>query len=78
MEHHAQCNDQHPPNPDKKGNKDPKGKESKFPKAKTKEKKEIPNLIPLSSLKVIQEENKTMWLDEISDPTTWRNEKKGY
>ena len=57
MEHHAQCNDQHHPNPDKKGNKDPKGKESKFPQAKTKENKEIPNLFPLSSLKVIQEEN---------------------
>ena len=77
MEHHTQCNDQHPPNPDKKGNKDPKGKESKFPKAKTKE-RNIPNLFPLSSLKVIQEENKTMWLDEISDWTTWQNEKKGY
>ena len=77
MEHHTQCNDQHPPNPDKKGNKDPKGKESKFPKAKTKE-RNIPNLFPLSSLKVIQEENKPMWLDEISDWTTWQNEKKGY
>ena len=75
MEHHTQCNDQHHPNPDKKGNKDPKGKESKFPKAKTKENKEIPNLFPLS---VIQEENKTMWLEEISDWTTWQNEKKGY
>ena len=72
MEHHTQCNDQHPPNPDKKGNKDPKGKESKFPKAKTKE-RNIPNLFPLSSLKVIQEENKPMWLDEISDWTTWQN-----
>ena len=83
MEHHknkqyTQCNDQHYPNPDKKGDIDSKGKESKFPKAKIKEKKEIPNLIPLSSLKVIQEENKTMWLDEISDWTTWQNEKKGY
>ena len=77
MEHHTQCNDQHPPNPDKKGNKDPKGKESKFPKAKTKE-RNIPNLFPLSSLKVIQEENKPMWLDEISDWTMWQNEKKGY
>ena len=55
MEHHknkqhTQCNDQHYPNPDKKGDKDSKGKESKFPKAKIKEKKDIPNLIPLSSL----------------------------
>ena len=75
MEHHTQCNDQLHPNPDKKGNKDPKGKESKFPQAKTKENKEIPNLFPLS---VIQEENKTMWLEEISDWTTWQNEKKGY
>ena len=75
MEHHAQCNDQHPPNPDKKGNKDPKGKESKLPQAKTKKNKEIPDLFPLS---VIQEKNETMWLEEISDWTTWQNEKKGY
>ena len=75
MEHHAQCNDQHPPNPDKKGNKDPKGKESKLPQAKTKKNKEIPDLFPLS---VIQEKNETMWLEEISDWMTWQNEKKGY
>ena len=36
MEHHAQCNDQHHPNLDKKGNKDPKGKEDKPPLAKLK------------------------------------------
>ena len=31
------------PNPDKKGNEDPKGKESKLPQAKTKKNKEIPD-----------------------------------
>ena len=62
MEHHAQCNDQHPPNPDKKGNEGPKGKESKLPQAKTKKNKEIPDLFPLS---VIQEKNETMWLEKI-------------
>ena len=46
---YTQCNGQHYPNPDKKGDIGSKGKESKFPKAKIKEKKEIPNLIPLSS-----------------------------
>ena len=57
MEHHknkqyTQCNGQHYPNPDKKGDMDSKDKESKIPRAKIKEK--IPmsqriTLIPLSN-----------------------------
>ena len=47
--HHTQCDGQHYPNPDKKGDMDSKDKESKIPKAKIKEKKKITNLIPLSS-----------------------------
>ena len=37
---HSQCDGQHNPNPDKKGDMDPKDKESKIPRAK--KKKESP------------------------------------
>ena len=43
---HTQCDGQHYPNPDKKGDMDSKDKESKIPRAK---KKKIPTLIPLSN-----------------------------
>ena len=68
-----QCNDQHPPNPDKKGNKDPKGKESKLPQAKTKKKRKSPTS---SSSQLSKKKNETMWLEKIPNWTTWQNEKK--
>ena len=51
MEHHknkqyTQCNGQHYPNPNKKGNIDSKDKESKIPRTKIKEKKKNPHPHP--------------------------------
>ena len=58
MEQHAKRNEQQPPNPNKKGNEGPKGKEDKPPLAKTKKYKGIPDLTPLA---VIPEKNE--WCD---------------